>query len=392
MATRDTAEPIAAGARIGHVHLKVADLDRAIGFYRGVLGFELTQRLGSQAAFLSAGGYHHHIGLNTWESEGGSWPPPGATGLYHLAILYPTRAELATALRRLIEARIPLEGASDHGVSEALYLRDLDGNGVELYWDRPREEWPRDGSGGLAMFTRRLDLDDLLRAAPPERRVSLDWLRAARRRLLAARRHDLFQLSLPFLAPAPPEEVEERDARDTATTAKPRSLALGSDGAGWSKTWGVPDLRYEVRLELSHRMRSSLGGFYARERLIRIADTLLEAPPHLLQEVLCHEAAHAAVEILHGPRARSHGREWKELMRRIGLEPRVHVPGAELGDASQRAARKRWVWRHRCPHCRAERLAGRPVRQWRCRPCQDAGGDGKLVVTRVAARALRSPR
>jgi predicted SprT family Zn-dependent metalloprotease len=158
---------------------------------------------------------------------------------------------------------------------------------------------------------------------------------------------------------------------------------------GWSETWGVPDLRSEVRLELSHRMRSSLGGFYARERIIRIADTLLEAPPHLLQEVLCHEAAHAAVEILHGPRARSHGREWKELMRRIGLEPRVHVPGVELGEASQRAARKRWVWRHRCPHCRAERLAGRPVRQWRCRPCQEAGGDGKLVVTRVAARALR---
>jgi catechol 2,3-dioxygenase len=155
------------GARIGHVHLKVADLDRAITFYRDVLGFEVQQRLGGQAAFLSAGGYHHHIGLNTWESAGGDWPPAGTTGLYHLAILYPSRAELAIALRRLIEAKIPLEGASDHGVSEALYLRDPDGNGVELYWDRPREEWPRDRSGGLSMFTRRLDLDDLLRAAPP---------------------------------------------------------------------------------------------------------------------------------------------------------------------------------------------------------------------------------
>src|SRR6185436_15826283 len=169
MAAGDTAEPIAPGARIGHVHLKVADLERALRFYRDVLGFELTQRLGDQAAFLSAGGYHHHIGLNTWESEGGAWPAPGTTGLYHLAVVFPTRAELAVALRRLIDARIPLEGASDHGVSEALYLRDPDGNGVELYWDRPREEWPRDSSGGLAMFTRRLDLDDLLRAAPPER-------------------------------------------------------------------------------------------------------------------------------------------------------------------------------------------------------------------------------
>ena len=233
--------------------------------------------------------------------------------------------------------------------------------------------------------------------------MSFEWLRAARRRLLAARRHDLFQLSLPFFAPAPseeqpapsgePKEVEARDARDVASAREAALRSLWDEMApGWSETWGVPDLRGEVRLELSHRMRSSLGGFYARERLIRIADTLLEAPPHLLQEVLCHEAAHAAVEILHGPSARSHGRQWKELMRRIGLEPRVHVPGAELGDASQRAARKRWVWRHRCPHCRAERLAGRPVRQWRCRPCQDAGGDGKLVVTRVAARALRSPR
>src|SRR5688572_18200341 len=151
--------------RIGHVHLKVADLERAIGFYRDVLGFELTQRFGSQAAFLSAGGYHHHIGLNTWESRGGSPPPAGTTGLYHVAILYPTRALLADALRRLIAAGIPLDGAADHGVSEALYLRDPDENGVELYWDRPREAWPRDAGGGIAMFTRALDLEGLLREA-----------------------------------------------------------------------------------------------------------------------------------------------------------------------------------------------------------------------------------
>jgi catechol 2,3-dioxygenase len=158
------ANPVAAGARIGHVHLKVADLDRAIAFYAGVLGFELQQKYGDQAAFLSAGGYHHHIGLNTWESLGGTPPPPGHTGLYHTAILYPTRADLADALRRLTAAGIPLDGASDHGVSEALYLRDPDGNGVELYWDRPKEEWPRDGEGNLAMVTRRLDLENLLAA------------------------------------------------------------------------------------------------------------------------------------------------------------------------------------------------------------------------------------
>ncbi len=150
---------------MGHVHLKVADLERALGFYRDVLGFELTQRFGSSAAFLSAGGYHHHIGLNTWESDGGRPPARGTTGLYHLAILYPTRAELGDALRRLQKAGIPLEGASDHGVSEALYLRDPDGNGVELYWDRPQEEWPRTADGGLAMYTRPLDLDSLLAAA-----------------------------------------------------------------------------------------------------------------------------------------------------------------------------------------------------------------------------------
>lgn len=155
--------PIAAGVRIGHVHLKVADLDRALGFYCDVLGFSLMQRYGSDAAFISAGGYHHHIGLNTWESRGGSPPPRGTTGLFHTAILYPSRAELADALRRVIAAGISLDGASDHGVSEALYLRDPDENGVELYWDRPRDSWPVSEGGELKMFTRKLDLDDLLR-------------------------------------------------------------------------------------------------------------------------------------------------------------------------------------------------------------------------------------
>ena len=149
--------------RIGHVHLKVADLERALGFYRDVLGFELTQRYGTDAAFVAAGGYHHHIGLNVWESRGGSPPAGGTTGLYHLAILYPTRATLADALRRVVEAGIPLDGASDHGVSEALYLRDPDGNGVELYRDRPREEWPRDDEGNVAMVTQPLDVEALLR-------------------------------------------------------------------------------------------------------------------------------------------------------------------------------------------------------------------------------------
>ena len=155
--------PIDSAVRIGHVHLKVSDLERALNFYCGVLGFELTQRYGPEAAFISAGGYHHHIGLNTWESRGGSPPPAGTTGLFHLAVLYPTRAALADALRRLYHANIALDGASDHGVSEALYLRDPDENGVELYWDRPREQWPRTPGGEISMFTRPLDLNDLLR-------------------------------------------------------------------------------------------------------------------------------------------------------------------------------------------------------------------------------------
>jgi catechol 2,3-dioxygenase len=156
------ARPIDPGVRIGHVHLKVADLERSLAFYCGVLGFELIQRYGTQAAFVSAGGYHHHIGLNTWESKGGTPPPPGTTGLYHVAILYPTRAALADALYRLAQAGISLQGASDHGVSEALYLSDPDGNGIELYVDRPQDQWPRTADGELAMVTQRLDLQDLL--------------------------------------------------------------------------------------------------------------------------------------------------------------------------------------------------------------------------------------
>ncbi len=153
---------IDAGVRIGHVHLKVADLERAIGFYHGVLGFDVVQRLGEAAAFLSAGGYHHHLGLNTWESLGGSPPAAGTTGLYHTAILYPNRAALADAFRRVTAAGIDLDGAADHGVSESLYLRDPDDNGVELYCDRPKDAWPRKADGSLAMYTRPLDLEKLL--------------------------------------------------------------------------------------------------------------------------------------------------------------------------------------------------------------------------------------
>ena len=157
------AKPIDAGVDIGHVHLRVADVDRALEFYCGVLGFELMQRYGEDAAFVSAGGYHHHIGLNSWQSKGGSPPPPGTTGLYHVAIRYPTRAALADALRRLIDADVPIEGASDHGVSEALYLSDPDGHGIELYWDRPKEDWPEPQPGAkVEMFVRPLDLQNLM--------------------------------------------------------------------------------------------------------------------------------------------------------------------------------------------------------------------------------------
>jgi len=171
----DGARPIDPGVDIGHVHLKVSDLERSLDFYCGVLGFELMQRFGAEAAFVSAGGYHHHIGLNTWQSRGGSPPAPGTTGLFHVAIRYPTRAALADALRRLVKARVPLEGASDHGVSEALYLADPDGNGIELYWDRPRAEWPQRQEGEkVHMYTRPLDLESLLAAGASEVRVDID--------------------------------------------------------------------------------------------------------------------------------------------------------------------------------------------------------------------------
>ena len=167
MTTPGTPYTIPAGTDIGHVHLKVSDLERALRFYVGVLGFELIARYGSQAAFVSAGGYHHHIGLNSWESLGGAPAPPGHTGLYHLAIRYPTRKDLGIALRRLIGAGIPLQGASDHGVSEAIYLADPDGNGVELYWDRDKKDWPRDKEGNVMMYTRALDLDRLIQESEP---------------------------------------------------------------------------------------------------------------------------------------------------------------------------------------------------------------------------------
>ena len=155
-------EKIAAETRIGHVHLKVSDLERSVGFYRDVLGFEVTARIAGSAAFLSAGGYHHHIGLNTWESKGGKPTPPGSTGLYHFAILVPGRKELAKVFKRLMDKKWPIEGASDHGVSEAIYLRDPDGNGIEIYCDRPREQWPKDVKGGIDMYTKRLDVEGLV--------------------------------------------------------------------------------------------------------------------------------------------------------------------------------------------------------------------------------------
>ncbi|HEU4838727.1 MAG TPA: VOC family protein [Micavibrio sp.] len=161
--------PVDEKVRIGHVHLKVANIERALGFYCDVLGFHITQRYGDSAVFISAGDYHHHIGLNTWESKGGPPPPPGSTGLYHTAILYPTRAALADAIRRVKAAGIELDGAADHGVSEAVYLRDPDNNGVELYWDKARELWPVDAGGLLKMYTKRLDLDNLLSEAPPHK-------------------------------------------------------------------------------------------------------------------------------------------------------------------------------------------------------------------------------
>lgn len=179
--------PIHDGVKIGHVHLKVADIERALGFYCDVLGFHITQRYGDSAVFIAAGDYHHHIGLNTWESKGGSPPPKGSTGLYHTAILYPTRSSLADALRRVMAAGIALDGASDHGVSEAIYLRDPDQNGVELYWDKPRELWPVDIKGCLQMYSRRLDLDNLLTEPAPEKLSEID-IKNQRMRLQALSR------------------------------------------------------------------------------------------------------------------------------------------------------------------------------------------------------------
>ena len=161
--------PISPDVRIGHVHLKVSDIDRALAFYSGILGFSITQRYGKSAVFLSAGGYHHHIGLNTWESKGGSPPPPHTTGLYHLAILYPSRRDLADALQRLMNAGVPLQGTADHGVSEALYLTDPDGNGVELCWDKPRSDWPFTAEGDLKMDTRPLDVQELLQESSSQK-------------------------------------------------------------------------------------------------------------------------------------------------------------------------------------------------------------------------------
>lgn len=167
--SNNSRRPISPDVRIGHVHLKVSDIDRALAFYQGILGFSITQRYGKSAVFLSAGGYHHHIGLNTWESKGGSPPPPHTTGLYHLAILYPSRRDLADALQRLMNAEVPLQGAADHGVSEALYLTDPDGNGVELCWDKPRSEWPFTAEGELNMVTRPLDVQELLQEASSQK-------------------------------------------------------------------------------------------------------------------------------------------------------------------------------------------------------------------------------
>ncbi len=200
--------PIHDGVKIGHVHLKVADIERALTFYCDVLGFHITQRYGDSAAFLAAGDYHHHIGLNTWESKGGSPPPQGSTGLYHTAILYPTRSSLADALRRVMAAGIALDGASDHGVSEALYLRDPDQNGVELYWDKPPELWPVDAKGHLQMYSRRLDLDNLLTESTPEKLSESD-IKNQRMRLQALSRweNEGGALPEPNLSEANPEKI-----------------------------------------------------------------------------------------------------------------------------------------------------------------------------------------
>jgi len=227
------ADPIDPRVDIGHVHLKVADLDRALAFYQGVLGFELMQRMGADAAFLSAGGYHHHIGLNTWESRNGTPPPPGSTGLYHVAIRYPDRAALADALRRLVAARIPLDGASDHGVSEALYLRDPDGNGLELYRDRPRPEWPRAADGSIEMATKRLDLDSLLQESPS--RPAPAAAPAARTAAMRARLNEL-RTRLLALHKALLEDARSQYEMDRCRVAGPGvllQLVIGDPWFAW---------------------------------------------------------------------------------------------------------------------------------------------------------------
>ena len=230
------ADPIDPRVDIGHVHLKVADLDRALAFYSGVLGFELTARMGSQAAFLSAGGYHHHIGLNTWESRNGPPPAPGTTGLYHVAIRYPDRAALGDALRRLIDAGVPLEGASDHGVSEALYLRDPDGNGLELYRDRPRADWPRAADGSVRMTTQRLDVDALLAEAGPPAAVARvppapQPLPAPTRAKLAELRTRLLALHKALLDDA--KSAYEMDRGRIATTGALLQLVIHDPWFAW---------------------------------------------------------------------------------------------------------------------------------------------------------------
>jgi catechol 2,3-dioxygenase len=229
------ADPIDPRVDIGHIHLKVADLDRALAFYHGVLGFDVTARMGPSAAFLSAGGYHHHIGLNTWESRNGTPPPAGTTGLYHAAIRYPDRAALGDALRRLVDARVPLDGASDHGVSEALYLHDPDGNGLELYWDRPKDQWPRGADGSVQMTTERLDVDALLeegrRPRPAPAGAESGPLSAATRARLADLRSRLLALHKALLDDA--KTAYEMDRGRIPSSGALLQLVIGDPWFAW---------------------------------------------------------------------------------------------------------------------------------------------------------------
>jgi catechol 2,3-dioxygenase len=225
------AEPIDPRVDIGHVHLKVADLDRAVAFYSGILGFEVIARMGPSAAFLSAGGYHHHIGLNTWESRNGSAPAPGTTGLYHAAIRYPDRAALADALRRLVDAHIPLDGASDHGVSEALYLRDPDGNGLELYWDRPKAQWPRAADGSIQMTTERLDVDALLEEGRRPKPAAAPAMSAQTRARLGELRTRLLDLHKTLLDDA--KAAYEMDRGRIPSAGALLQLVIGDPWFAW---------------------------------------------------------------------------------------------------------------------------------------------------------------